>query len=366
MRVTTGKVKEILLKKPGRTEILVQVGDDVQKAMAYTTLTGDLNEGDIVALNTSAVDLELGTGGYHFVLGSLYHYEKKKPSKKEGHLMKLRYTPLQFPVQGVEEEHSPHREKMEGFESLSGMPVIVGSLHSQLAPAAAVAKKMTDGKVKIAYVMTDRASLPAALSRLLDELREKNVVDTCITTGQAFGGDYETVNVYTGLICAKEVAGADIAIVSQGPGSVGTNTPYGFSGVEQGEIVNAVNILGGLPVAIPRISFADSRMRHYGVSHHTLTALGRAALTPCFIPVPEMDEKNRDAVLKQFQEAGIGEKHIVRMVNADMTKDALTDFEINVDSMGRSFSDDPFFFKSAGAAGLLAVDILKLKEAPDA
>ena len=70
----------------------------------------------------------------------------------------------------------------------------------------------------------------------------------------------------------------DIAVVAQGPGNLGTGTRWGFSGVAAGEAVNAAAALGGRPVASLRISDADPRMRHRGVSHHSLTAYGRVAL----------------------------------------------------------------------------------------
>lgn len=97
------------------------------------------------------------------------------------------------------------------------------------------------------------------------------------------GGDLESVNIYSGLIAAYQVLKAEIIIVTMGPGIVGTGTKWGTTAVEQGEIINAVNVLGGQPIAVPRISFADPRPRHQGVSHHTITALGQVALRESII-----------------------------------------------------------------------------------
>ena len=58
--------------------------------------------------------------------------------------------------------------------------------------------------------------------------------------GQAFGGDLEAVTLHTGLLAARHVLGADVAVVAQGPGNLGTGTRWGFSGVAAGEAVNAV------------------------------------------------------------------------------------------------------------------------------
>src|SRR5215831_19063098 len=118
--------------------------------------------------------------------------------------------------------------------------------------------------------MTDGAGLPLAMSDLVADLRERDLVDATVTCGHAFGGDYEAVSVYSALAVARHVAGADAAVVAMGPGIVGTGTRLGFSGIEAGPILDAATGLGGDPIACLRISFADERPRHQGVSHHTL------------------------------------------------------------------------------------------------
>ena len=92
--------------------------------------------------------------------------------------------------------------------------------------------------------------------------------------------------MHSGLLAARLVAGADVAVVAQGPGNLGTGTRWGFSGVSAGEAVNAAGVLRGRPVAALRVSAADARERHRGVSHHSLTALGRVALVPADVVVP--------------------------------------------------------------------------------
>ena len=107
-----------------------------------------------------------------------------------------------------------------------------------------------------------------------------------VTVGQAFGGDLEAASLHTGLLAARRVLGREVAIVSQGPGNLGTGTRWGFSGVAVGEAVNAAAVLGGRPVGSLRISAADPRQRHRGVSHHSLTAYGRVALAAADLVVP--------------------------------------------------------------------------------
>ena len=123
--------------------------------------------------------------------------------------------------------------------------------------------------------MSDGGALPAWFSRSVAGLRAAGWLSACITAGQAFGGDLEAVTVHTALLAARHVAGASIAVVTQGPGNLGTGTRWGFSGVAAGEAINAAGTLRGRPVAALRISDADPRQRHRGISHHSLTSPSR-------------------------------------------------------------------------------------------
>jgi hypothetical protein len=262
-----------------RIEVLLDDGA-TGPALSYARLSGVCAMGDRVLVNTTAVDLELGTGGLHFVVaraGDCTGVALDEPSG--GHIMKLRYTPLQIDVCSVEEQASPHHETMRTAQDLGGMPVACCGLHSQV-PLVAAAAKHADPDLRVAYVMTDFAALPLSLSELVRMSVSTGLIDSTVTCGQAFGGEHEAVNLHSGLLAARYVVGADIAVVAIGPGVVGTATPFGHGGVVQGEAVNAAGALGGTPVATLRLSFADERSRHRVVSHHTLTALSRIALTP--------------------------------------------------------------------------------------
>ena len=118
-----------------------------------------------------------------------------------------------------------HLEELAEVESIGGMPVVAAALHSQL-PAAAVAFKDRTPEARLAYVMTDGAGLPLALSDLAYALRQRGLIDATVTCGHALGGDYEAVSIFSALAVARHVAGADAAVVAMGPGIVGTNTQY--------------------------------------------------------------------------------------------------------------------------------------------
>jgi len=350
-------VLTILAERPGCVEILVDVDGAQEQAVYYPDLTGIVTPGDEVLINTTAVDLGLGTGGVHFVIANLSRpVSEDVPSA--GHIMKLRYTPVQEAVLSVEEEASPHRSAIREFQNLDGMPVICCELHSQIAPAAAALKALTDGKVRVAYIMTDGAALPIGFSRLVFELLEKGLLDQTITCGQAVGGGIEAVNLYTALVAAKEVAGADAVIVCQGPGNAGTGTKYGFSGIQQGEAINAANILGGAAIAVLRISFADARERHRGISHHTLTVLSEIALSPALIAVPKLPEDRAALVREQLDSIAAKGLHQICMVDGEPGLAELSRRAIDVRTMGRTIDQDREFFLAASAAGSLASEIL--------
>ena len=44
-----------------------------------------------------------------------------------------------------------------------------------------------------------------AFSKNVDNLKKMGLIDNTITYGNAFGGDYECINIYTSLITAKEI-----------------------------------------------------------------------------------------------------------------------------------------------------------------
>ena len=169
-------------------------------------------------------------------------------------MVKARYTPLQSMVLGVDEQESPHHELLRDADDLAGLPVVVADLHSALPAVLAGLRERGARGARVAYVMTDGGALPARLLPHGAGLRDAGWLAATITVGQAFGGDLEAVNVHTGLLAAAHVVGADVAVVAQGPGNLGTGTRWGFSGTAAGEAVNAAATLGGRPVASLRVS----------------------------------------------------------------------------------------------------------------
>jgi hypothetical protein len=119
--------------------------------------------------------------------------------------------------------------------------------------------------------------------------------------------------------------------------------------------LNATAILEGVPVAALRISFADARTEHRGVSHHSITALSRVAMAPVHVAVPAIDdETRRRAVWDALRAAELEARHQLVEVTGAPAMDLLAKRGLEPESMGRTASDDPEFFLAAGAAGVLA------------
>ncbi|GAA2592222.1 DUF3866 family protein [Actinomadura fulvescens] len=358
IRWRKGTVEGIRREWPGAVELDVTVeGDGSRRALAYPTLVGRPEPGDVVLLNTTALAMGLGTGGYAMVV-AIPDRLPPDPSGP-GHLVKARYTPLQATLLGADEQDSPHHELLRDADSLDGMPVVVADLHSALPPILAGLLADRPG-AKVVYVMPDGGALPSWFSMSIGRLRDAGVLAGTVTAGQAFGGDLEAVTVHTGLLAARLVLGADAVVLAQGPGNLGTGTRWGFSGVSAGEAINAAAVLAGRPVGSLRVSEGDLRERHQGVSHHSITAYGRVALARAEIVVPELGGEFGTKVAAQA--AALGERHDLVPVGVEglteLLRAAEKDWGVRMSTMGRRLDQDLAYFLTTAAAGRHAAALL--------
>jgi len=354
IQVELGTVLEVKRRWAGCSEIVVRVDGarEPVKAISYDHITGRPRPGDRVWLNTTAVRLGLGSGGYHFVL------HRNRPisldSRRPGHIMKLRYTPFQLRCLNVEEEASPHHQRLRDRESLEGIPVVVFELHSQLLPVVLGVRSVRPD-ARVTYVMTDGGALPVQFSEVVHLMRREGLLATVVTAGHAFGGDLEAVNVYSGLLAAKEVGCADVIVVGIGPGIVGTGTKLGHSGVDQGIGANAVCSLDGRAVLTARVSFADPRPRHRGISHHTVTVLTRVVLTSVRVALPDLSGSRGRALRRQA--TSLPARHELLWVPEEVCAAALEGSSRLLPAlrtMGRTYREDREFFLASAAAGVVA------------
>jgi hypothetical protein len=345
-----GVVEQIVRERDGVQYLQVRTDTGMHCALNYIALTGRLQPGDRVLLNTTATTLNLGTGGYDFVIAVLSDSsdwsDQPEGFERAQLLMRLRYTPLQFAAPAAESLYPT-------ADTLQSVPVIALLLHSHLVPVVG-AIRYASPNARIAYIMTDSASLALGFSETVSWLKAKGWLCGAITIGQAFGGNLEAVNLYSALLLAHHALQADYVVVGQGPGNLGTGTRWGFSGIDQGLALNATHTLGGQPIAALRISFGDPRERHHGVSHHALTILSRVALVPCHVPVPVLPEEQLERVLEALQGNGIPNRHTLHLVDATAAFEWLCQQGAPLATMGRDADAERAYFLSGCAAGLLA------------
>jgi Protein of unknown function (DUF3866) len=348
IHIRRGVVRAVTATRPGAQELVVEVDGISAPAISYPDLCGEIRPGDPVLLNATALELGLGTGGVHLVIA--VEGRESSGEAQSGHVMKARYTPLQTAVASVEETDA---DLLEASEGLAQTPVVCAPLHSMLAPIAAGAKRAAGARV--VYVMTDGAALAGGFSRLVEQMRAADLIDGWITCGQAFGGELEAVTVWTGLLAAKELLDAEVIVVADGPGNLGTETTWGVSALASGHALMAAATLQGRPIPALRVSFADERLRHRGVSHHSLTILADVCKVDVNVPVPVLqDEGQRSAVWDALRSRRLEELHHLVEVDGAPAVEELRARAIDVRTMGRGIEDDPAFFLAAGAAGILA------------
>jgi hypothetical protein len=417
MRIVWGRVKRIIDEREGlqRLEVAVaaevavagraqgspDAGSELRRAMCYPHITGAVRVGDRVAINTTACDLALGTGGWDFVTcvdrpdpigeppvapvaACAGHAAVPASPKAEspaasgaglGHTIKLRYTPCQVNVMCAEEQDGELHDVLREADDCCGMPVACCELHSQAMAACVAISFASEGAnpLRIAYIMTDEAALDIHVSHICRQLTEAGIIWRTITCGQALGGEVETVSLHSALLSAHAM-GADVAVASQGPGIMGTGTRFGTSAVAQGEAINACACLNARAVAPLRVSFADARPRHRGLSDHSAVALGRVSLASAIVAVPAGGCRGADAagkavsvsdktlserlalVDRQACDAGIWKRHERREV--EVTPEVLQRIEdAGITTMGRMVSQDPEFFAASAAAGIVAAQL---------
>jgi hypothetical protein len=345
------------LERPGGAE---PGNGQPEQCVSYLELCGRAEVGDTLLVNTTAVDLDLGTGGWHYALANLTrssHDPYQVLGPEGGHIIKLRYTPLQFAVDAWESDRDTDDPEPT---SLEGLPVVICPLHSHLAPAVVAADaRVTEAKGRrpcIAYLMGDTAALPMAFSDQVRALRCAGYQMPTITWGQAFGGDFEAITLASALIAAKHLLGADLAIVAQGPGNPGAGGPFGCAATSVADAVNSTAALRGRAIVAPRVSFADPRPRHQGISHHTLTALSILTLARATVAMPTLDPVRKADLADSMTALSV--KHEMVSMDAAPLLCALRESPVPLRSMGRTLEDDPLFFLAPAAAGAYAASLV--------
>jgi hypothetical protein len=316
-----GRVSAILEQHEG----LVRFEVDGRPCVAYPELTGPVAVDDDVLVNVQACELELGSGGFDVLYANLTR-GLELTAAEGAHVMKLPYTPLQVAFPHAEEDG-------ELADGLGGLPVVCCSLHSQVAPVCAGLGE----KVRTAYVQLPGGALPLALSDTVRALRGRGLIAATASVGACFGGEVECVGVASALAWAAGT-GYEAVVCAIGPGIVGTGSRFGHGGVAAADAANATSALGGRAVLAARVSSADERERHRGVSHHTEAVLalcaGRVTVAwPEGLEAPAWVDPREEVDVSEWERACAG---------------------LPLSHMGRGPDEEPWFFAAAFAAGRLA------------
>ena len=335
--------------------LTVSVEGTARRAWADEGMVGEVREGDEVIVNVEALDLGLGSGGFDVVHVNLSR-GLEAPGSPELNVLKLNYTSLQHPVEPVEVPYEGGAGRtvpaLEG--AAAAVPVLVVGLHGQLAPAAWAASRAAPG-LRVGYVQTPGGALPGRLSRDVAALRDRDLLAGHVTAGPAYGGEREAVSVIGAIHAGAASLGWDAVVAGPGPGILGSATALGHGGISALDSAHAALALGLGTLVCPRLSAADERPRHRGLSHHTEVVL-RLLLAPVVVPVPEVDEAEwpltdqpgEETALDRLR-AACGDRHDVLVRPVDL--DGYAGSGLPTRTMGRELAEDRLFFAAPLAAG---------------
>jgi hypothetical protein len=324
----------------------VEIGKERRRAWADTALLGEMRKGDEVVVNVVTVELGLGSGGFDVVHVNLTRGLEGGGGGLE-HVIKLNYTSLQHPVEPVEGDAAVllpgMRDKGLPQEERRSSPVAVLPLHGHLAPAAWAAAQAVPG-LRVGYLQTGGGALPGSMSRDVAELRERGLLCGHITAAPAYGGEHEAIST-VGALDAAASLGWQAILIGPGPGIIGSDSAYGHGGMAALDNAHASLSLRLKTLISPRLSSADPRDRHRGLSHHTRTVLG-LLLASVDVALPQ----GYPAIAPELNEA-VGDRHNLLEASPDLA--AYTASGLPTTTMGRTISDDPLFFAAPLSAGVL-------------
>jgi hypothetical protein len=338
LKLRRGTVVEV----EGDGHVVVEVDGERRRAWADETMVGTAEAGDDVVVNTAALDLGLGSGGYDIVHVNLTRGLVGGETPPGVHVMKLNYSSLQHAVDPVElPADSPPRPSR-------ALPVLVLPLHGHLAPAAWAAGE--GGAGRIGFVQAGGGGLPGSLSSDVRALHARGLLAGAITASPSYGGEREAISLIGALHAAAELDW-DAVIVGPGPGILGSSTRYGHGGMAALDGAHAALALG-LPTMIsPRMSSGDPRPRHLGLSHHTRSVLD-LLLAGVDVPVPAaLDDLWPLAAGDPDDELGEAAGGGHRLVEAAVDLPGYAESGLPQRTMGRSLDDDRLFFAAPLAAG---------------
>jgi Protein of unknown function (DUF3866) len=329
-----------------------------RRAIADLGMVGASQVGDELIVNVEALDLGLGSGGFDVVHTNLTRGLDFQSEEGAG-AMKLNYTSIQHSIAPVDDE---------SLALPLERPAAVLALHGQLAPLAWSFAQEAPG-CRLGYVQTEGGALPASHSSAARVLRERGLLAGHLTAGAAYGGEGEALTTAGALHHGLITLGWDAAVCGPGPGIVGSATPLGHGGMQALDSAHVALALGCATLLVARISSGDERLRHRGISHHTLTVLD-LLLEPVTVALPAgmrtpVGSELRAGLGSMFAKSRRGRRapaaeieverparitrHDWRRARVDLAGYASSG--LPAETMGRGLAQDPLFFAAALAGG---------------
>src|SRR3954447_1267251 len=223
---------------PPATEqrLTIEVDGARRPAVADVALVGFCAVGDDVVVNTVAVELGLGSGGFDIVHVNLTR-GLGVAGAQGAHGMKPNYTSPQHAVPPVEGEE---------LRIPLDRPAAVFGLHGQLAAIAWAFAQARGGRdrLSLGYVQTAGGALPGGHSRVVRELRGRGLLAGHITAAPTFGGEEEAITTAGAIHHGLADHGWDAVVCGPGPGILGSASALGHGGMAVMDSAHAAAALG--------------------------------------------------------------------------------------------------------------------------
>jgi hypothetical protein len=251
-------------------------------------------------------------------------------------------------------------------------PVAVLAVHGQLAALAWAFAAAAPGRT-LGYVQTVGGPLPGEDSQSVLALRERGLLAGQLTAGPAFGGEGDAITTAGALHHGLTTLGWDAVVCGPGPGLVDSDSPLSHGGLAALDAAHAALALGCPTLLVARMSTAEERPRHRGISRHTLTVLD-LLLEPVTVALPAGMRSPVGAELRAGLGAVFGEppasrpaleldverparitRHDWRRASVDLL--AFASSGLSAAMTGRSLTEDPLFFGAALAGGAALAEL---------
>ena len=310
-----------------RLDGLVRLEVDGGPCIAYPRLTGEVEEGDVVLVNTQARELDLGSGGFDVLYANL----TRGLGAPAGGRGARHGAPVRAGAARDALRRGGRADETSAPERVDGLPVVCLGLHSQLAPVcAALAGR------RVAYVQLAGGALPVSLSDTVRALKARRLRRDR-DRGLAVPRRRPPVRHRRCGADAGGARGAEVVVCGIGPGIVGTGSRWGHGGLAVAEAANVASALGAQPIVAARVSFGDD-VPATTASRTTRARRSRSASARCASP----------------GRAGSSGRTDVEVVEVDATGGKRPARRSRSRTWAAGPAEDPWFFAAAFAAGRLA------------